>query len=60
LAIKAIGGYAGRILRVDLGREQISEESLDNETLRKYIGGTGLGAKYLYEEVLPGVLLGAS
>ncbi len=55
MAIKAIGGYAGRILRVDLGREQISEESLDNETLRKYIGGTGLGAKYLYEEVLPGV-----
>ncbi len=45
----------GRILRVDLGREQISEESLDNETLRKYVGGTGLGAKYLYEEVPPGV-----
>ena len=55
MAASAIGGYTGRILRVDLGREQISEESLDNETLRKYIGGTGLGAKYLYEEVPPGV-----
>jgi len=55
LAVKAIGGYMGRILRVDLGREQISEESLDNKTLRKHIGGTGLGAKYLYEEVPPGV-----
>jgi aldehyde:ferredoxin oxidoreductase len=55
LAVKAIGGYMGRILRVDLGSEQISEESLDNETLRKYVGGTGLGAKYLYEEVPPGV-----
>jgi len=55
LAVSAIGGYTGRILRVDLGREQISQESLDNETLRKYIGGTGLGAKYLYEEVPPGV-----
>jgi len=55
MAVKASGGYTGRILRVDLSRQQISEESLDNETLRKYIGGSGLGAKYLYEEVPPGV-----
>ena len=55
MAVKASGGYMGRILRVDLGREHISEESPDNETLRKYIGGTGMGAKYLYEEVPPGV-----
>ena len=52
---KVLGGYSGRILRVDLSNEQISEESLDNETLRKYIGGNGLGTKYLYEEVPPGV-----
>jgi aldehyde:ferredoxin oxidoreductase len=55
VALKAIGGYAGRILRIDLGREQISEEPIDNETLRKYVGGTGLGTKYLYEEVPPDV-----
>lgn len=55
MAVKAIGGYRERILRVDLSREQISDESLDKETLRKYIGGTGLRAKYLYEEVPPGV-----
>jgi aldehyde:ferredoxin oxidoreductase len=53
--LKTTGGYTGRVLRVDLNREQISQESLDNETLRKYIGGTGLGTKYLYEEVPPGV-----
>jgi aldehyde:ferredoxin oxidoreductase len=50
-----IGGYAGKILRVDLTNEHISEEILDNETLRKYVGGTALGAKYLCEEVPPGV-----
>jgi aldehyde:ferredoxin oxidoreductase len=50
-----IGGYAGKILRVDLTNERISEEILDVETLRKYVGGTALGAKYLYEEVPPGV-----
>ncbi len=47
-------GYAGKLLRVDLTNEQITEEKLDEETARKYIGGTGLGAKYLYEEVPAG------
>ncbi len=45
------GGYTGKILRVDLTNEKISEEHPDNDTLRKYVGGTALGAKYLYEEV---------
>jgi len=49
------GGYAGRILRVDLTNRLIEVESEDEETLRKYIGGTGLGAKILYGEVPPGV-----
>jgi hypothetical protein len=52
---RGIGGYIGRILRVDLMNERISEEVLDVETLRKYVGGTALGAKYLDEEVPPGV-----
>jgi len=42
-------------LRVDLTSEHISEEILDTDTLRKYVGGAALGAKYLYEEVPPGV-----
>ncbi len=48
-------GYAGKLLRVDLTKEQITEEKLDEETIRKYVGGTGIGAKYLYEEVPAGV-----
>ena len=48
-------GYMGKLLRIDLSNEEISVESPDNETRRKYIGGTGMGAKYLYEEVPPGV-----
>lgn len=50
-----IGGYVGKLLRVDLTHERISEEPLDGDTLRKYMGGTALGAKYLYDEVPPGV-----
>ncbi|MFC1976857.1 aldehyde ferredoxin oxidoreductase family protein [Chloroflexota bacterium] len=48
-------GYAGKLLRVNLSNEQITEEKLDEETARKYIGGTGIGAKYIYEEVPAGV-----
>ena len=47
-------GYAGKILRVDLTSEKISEEVLDESFLRKWVGG-GWGAKYLYEEVPAGV-----
>ncbi|MFH1030994.1 MAG: aldehyde ferredoxin oxidoreductase C-terminal domain-containing protein [Chloroflexota bacterium] len=48
-------GYTGKLLRVNLTKEQITEELIDTETARKFIGGTGLGVKYLYEEVPPGV-----
>ena len=48
-------GYAGQLLRVDLSNEQMTDEKLDEKTARKYIGGTGIGAKYLYEEVPPEV-----
>ncbi len=48
-------GYAGKILRVDLTNEHFSEEVLDEPTLRKWVGGVGLGAKYLYDEVPPQV-----
>lgn len=50
----AVPGYAGKILRVDLTNERVSEEVLDDDALRKWVGGVGFGAKYLYEEVAPG------
>ena len=50
-----INGYAGKILRVDLTHGHITEEILDETTLKKWVGGAGFGAKYLYEEVPPGV-----
>ncbi len=45
-------GYAGKLLRVDLTKNQIKTEKLPNEkTLRQYIGGVGLGTKLLFDEV---------
>ncbi|MFB0504089.1 MAG: aldehyde ferredoxin oxidoreductase N-terminal domain-containing protein, partial [Candidatus Bathyarchaeia archaeon] len=47
------GGYAGKFLRVDMTNEETTDVVFDEETLRKYIGGTGIGAKILYDEVPP-------
>jgi aldehyde:ferredoxin oxidoreductase len=47
-----LGGYVGKLLRVDLSAGTISEEPLpSDDILRKYIGGLGLGAKIIYDEV---------
>ncbi|MFC2065900.1 aldehyde ferredoxin oxidoreductase family protein [Chloroflexota bacterium] len=48
-----VAGYAGKFLRVDLDNERATVEVFDEATLRKYVGGTVLGAKILYEEVPP-------
>jgi aldehyde:ferredoxin oxidoreductase len=48
-------GYAGKILRVDLTNEKITEETLSPAELRKWVGGVGFGSKYLYDEVAPSV-----
>ncbi len=50
---KIYGGYAGKILRVDLGRGKVETE----ETARylpDWIGGRGLGARIGWEEIPPG------
>jgi aldehyde:ferredoxin oxidoreductase len=48
-------GYAGKILRVDLTNERIWTEAWTAEMYRTYLGGVGIGAKILWEEVPPEV-----
>ncbi|HEY3274296.1 MAG TPA: aldehyde ferredoxin oxidoreductase family protein [Methanocella sp.] len=48
-----LGGYTGKILRVDLDRLETRDEKPDESVLRDFIGGEGLGIKYLYDEVPP-------
>jgi len=50
-----IGGYLGKVLRVDLSKEQMSVEELKGSFIEKWVGGVGFGARYLYEEVPAGV-----
>jgi aldehyde:ferredoxin oxidoreductase len=53
MSSKPVDGYAGKILRVDLTSESLTEIVYDEETLKKWVGGTALGAKILYDEVDP-------
>ena len=48
-----MNGYLGRILRVDLSRGAISDESLNEDYARRYVGGSGLAARYLYDVLNP-------
>ena len=44
-------GFMGKILRVNLSRGRIAEESLNREWAAAYLGGAGLATRYLYAEV---------
>jgi aldehyde:ferredoxin oxidoreductase len=46
-------GYWGRILRVDLSRKKATEQPLDDRVASAFIGGSGLGARILFDEVPP-------
>ena len=48
-------GYTGNILRINLSNARVDKEVLDESNARKYIGGSGLGIYYLYNEVQPGI-----
>ena len=46
-----LGGYMGKILRVNLTTGKTSEEPLNEEIARKFIGARGYGAKIIFDEV---------
>ena len=47
------GGYAGKILRINLSNQSFQEESLPEELVKDYLGGAGFAIKYLYDELKP-------
>ena len=49
------GGYAGKILRINLTNNTILEEVVDNIFYRRYLGGTGFISYYLLSELPQGV-----
>ena len=43
-------GYMGKILRVDLTNREITKQDLSEDLAKQYIGGSGLGARLLFDE----------
>ncbi|SEH16423.1 aldehyde:ferredoxin oxidoreductase [Natronorubrum sediminis] len=43
-----------RILRVDLSAPRVSSDAIPERWLEEYVGGKGIGARYLYEELEAG------
>ncbi len=50
-----MAGWTGKLLRVNLTTGSSSIEPTREEWLHEYVGGRGLGARYLYEEMDPRV-----
>lgn len=50
-----MAGYAGKMLKVNLDREEIVKEITPTDLTEKYLGGAGLGAYFLYHHVPPEV-----
>lgn len=48
-------GYNGQYLRVNLKTKEVKVEKLDLEIAKKFIGGRGLGTKFMMDEVDPKV-----
>ncbi len=46
-------GWTGKILRVELTRGTWQVEDVPKAWMRDFVGGRGLAAKYLYEEMDP-------
>jgi aldehyde:ferredoxin oxidoreductase len=49
------GGYVGKILRVDLSKQIIRKDQVNDEVLKDYIGGRGLGSYIFYTELQAGI-----
>ena len=45
------GGYFGKILEVNLTNKTAKPREISDETYRKYIGGSGLGAFFLWNSL---------
>jgi len=44
-----LGGYANRIAQIDLTAGKVKYEEIDEEIARKYVGGRGMGVKFLFD-----------
>ncbi|HEY81091.1 MAG TPA: aldehyde ferredoxin oxidoreductase [Anaerolineae bacterium] len=49
MAATTLAGFHNRVARIDLTTGAITYEPVDDELARKYLGGRGLGVKYVFD-----------
>ena len=49
-----LGGYAGKILRIDLTERDVKISRVERSLVAGYLGGRGFNSKGLYDEIPPG------
>ena len=47
-----MSGFKGCIIRVNLSKQIATKESIDIDTAKKFIGGSGLSAYYYYKNII--------
>ena len=50
-----MNGWTGKLIRVNLSDKSIKVEKTNMEDAHLYLGGRGLGSKYLYDEIDPNI-----
>jgi aldehyde:ferredoxin oxidoreductase len=50
-----MAGFEGRMLNINLSNGTTTKDGIDRDTLRKFIGGSGLAAKLIFDRVSPDV-----
>jgi aldehyde:ferredoxin oxidoreductase len=53
--MRIVKGYAGKVLRINVTTRQVLIEELRTQDVKLFLGGRGLGAKYLFDELKPGI-----
>lgn len=48
-------GYTGKLLRVNLSSGESKVEPIPDSAVKDFLGGRGLGVRYLYQELSPGI-----
>jgi len=50
-----MSSYNGKLIRLNLTSRQSQVEDIPEQWMKEYLGGRGIGVRYLYEELKPGV-----
>lgn len=53
--MRRVSYLVGKALTVNLSNKKIAKKEISHRLMRQFIGGVGLGAKYLFDEVEPAI-----